>query len=281
MRRAEIPLGFRFGRLVVIGELPSVKGRRVIRCRCDCGAISTHRLGNLRKGDSRSCGCLCAESIRRISHGEARKNQTSPEYKVWLGINKRCFNNKEAGYKNYGGRGITVCGRWRGKDGYSNFLSDVGRRPSARHSLDRFPDNDGNYEPGNVRWATRGEQNRNTRQNVWLTIKGVTKCLGDWAAQAKVARETIRRRIAAGLSGQSLLLPSYDPRVYKPGRKAVPLECLVRGEKHASAKLTEDKVKGIRAMKVAGRSLGQLAKEFNVSKGSIAAIVKRRTWTHI
>lgn len=85
------------------------------------------------------------------------------EYRSWHGMKQRCHNSANKGYPNYGGRGITVCPRWLGDDGFKHFLADVGPKPSSLHSIDRFPDNDGNYEPGNVRWATAAEQNQNRR----------------------------------------------------------------------------------------------------------------------
>jgi hypothetical protein len=94
--------------------------------------------------------------------------------------------------KNYAGKGITVCERWLTFD---NFLADMGPRPSLGHSLDRYPDANGNYEPGNVRWATRAQQSRNKSTNHNVTIKGVTKCLKDWAAEAGINYETVRARL--------------------------------------------------------------------------------------
>lgn len=84
-----------------------------------------------------------------------------PEYKVWSALRSRCMNDKVPSYPNYGGRGISVCARW---DSFKNFIEDVGRRPTSSHQLDRFPDNDGDYEPGNVRWATAAQQAKNTRR---------------------------------------------------------------------------------------------------------------------
>lgn len=103
---------------------------------------------------------------RSTVHGEASRGGKSPEYKTWVGIIKRCTDPKAKGWPNYGGRGIHICDEWR--HSYAAFLADVGRKPSPRHSIDRI-DNDGNYEPGNVRWATRSEQNSNQRR--WKTAQ--------------------------------------------------------------------------------------------------------------
>lgn len=108
----------------------------------------------------------------------------------------RCYNEKHHHYANYGGRGITVCQRWR--DSFAAFLADVGPRPSPQHSLDRYPDNNGNYEPGNVRWATRSEQQRNRRVNHLLTFQGKTQCVIAWAEELGINPVTIIARLRAG-----------------------------------------------------------------------------------
>lgn len=104
-----------------------------------------------------------SKSLRRHGHAARNPLARSPEYRAWDAMKSRCYNPKARGYAGYGGRGIAVCDRWRYS--FENFLADMGERPSPEHSLDRI-DNDGNYEPGNVRWATRSEQQRNrTRFN--------------------------------------------------------------------------------------------------------------------
>ena len=95
-----------------------------------------------------------------LTHGENRRGKRTPEYISWTNLVQRCTNPKNVSFNNYGGRGITVCERWLK---FENFLADMGRRPSAKHSLDRYPDNDGNYEPSNCRWATAKQQAHNSR----------------------------------------------------------------------------------------------------------------------
>ncbi len=94
---------------------------------------------------------------------------------------QRCTNPNSDAYPDYGGRGVKVCDRWRGPSGFQNFYADMGPRPSKKHEVDRFPNNDGNYEPSNCRWTTRKPQMRNMRANHNLTYKGRTMCLVDWA----------------------------------------------------------------------------------------------------
>jgi hypothetical protein len=151
--------GQRFGLLVVIGRSErKIPHGSLWRCHCDCGREREVRSAGLRRKHqpTRSCGCLSGANHR--THGEA--NKVTPEYMCWHAIKTRCFNVGCAAYRNYGGRGITMCDRWR--DSYSAFLADVGRRPSDAHSIDRI-DNDGHYEPGNVRWVTGSEQQQNRR----------------------------------------------------------------------------------------------------------------------
>ena len=207
-------VGARFERLVVLEAAertptptrakPNKTGRQWL-CQCDCGQKVVVRDSRLRYGVTRSCGCLVKDLIvaRNTVHGHGKRGE-SPTYLVWCHVISRCENPKVPGFENYGGRGITMCRRWRqgedGKSGFECFLADVGERPSRSHSLDRFPNNDGNYEPGNVRWATRAEQSRNTRQNHWLEMDGRRMVLKDWAREHGISAPTLRYRLAKGHS---------------------------------------------------------------------------------
>ena len=146
----------------LIKEVSSEKSHRQAEGRCDCGVVKIVNLASVRCGQSRSCK-RCSGSMASRTHGGWK----STEYHVWAGMKQRCHNPKCAHYARYGGRGIKVCDRWQ--KSFAAFLEDVGHRPSLGHSLDRI-DNDGNYELGNCRWATKDEQGLNKRQVIWKRV---------------------------------------------------------------------------------------------------------------
>jgi hypothetical protein len=134
----------------------------------------------------------------------------SPEYRAWSSMLSRCSNPKVPKFPRYGGRGIAVCARWR--ESFENFLADVGRRPSSEHSIDRWPNNDGNYEPGNVRWATLEEQGRNRSVNRMLTLNGVTLCITEWSEKTGLPYHVIWGRLKLEWSDEcALTVPLHIP----------------------------------------------------------------------
>ena len=141
-----------------------------------------------------SCGCYHREIFRKqiTKHGLYH----TPEYRVWAAMVQRCGNPKDAAYRHYGGRGITVCGRWKT---FENFMTDMGCRPGPKMSLDGV-DSNGNYEPGNVRWATQKEQMRNTRVNHKITFKGETLTIAEWADRLCLPYNTLSERVRRGFS---------------------------------------------------------------------------------
>lgn len=162
--------GQRFGRLTVTHEVGrSIHRQTIWHCVCDCGREKDIIGPSLRSGKTVSCGCAQIENINRFRPVRPQSPDTwrsrESEYRVWQQMRQRCQNPNSPAFPNYGGRGIGVDPRW---EQYDTFIADVGRRPSMAHTLDRI-DNNGNYEPGNVRWAAKAVQANNTRTNVWVT----------------------------------------------------------------------------------------------------------------
>lgn len=176
--------GKRFGKLLVIKDVGvNNRGTYMWLCKCDCGKEKVVKGATLVEGTTKSCGCLLG---KKTKHGLAN----APEYNVWIGMKERCYNPLSTGYYKYGGRGITVCERW--KNSFERFYEDMGIRPSDLHSIDRYPNNDGNYEPLNCRWATDKEQLRNTRRNVWVEYRGERFVLTDLAKKLNIHYITLR-----------------------------------------------------------------------------------------
>jgi hypothetical protein len=190
--------GQRFGRLVVIKRgqnLAARTGTVYYECQCDCGNIKTICRNGLKSGDVKSCGCFRRET--KLTHGQ----NNSITYSTWEHMKGRCFNTKNDSYNDYGGRGITVCEQWLK---FENFLSDMGERPSADHSIERL-DNDGNYEPGNCVWATIDKQSRNKRNNHLIEFRGVVMNELDWSVRLGMTSNAVGRRIKRGWSVERAL----------------------------------------------------------------------------
>jgi hypothetical protein len=165
-------IGQRFGKRVVIAKVQPKWGSRPFwKVRCDCGIESDVFGQSLRDGKANQCRNCQIEQARRqlTTHGQAIPGKRTPTYRSWESMNRRCFCPTSRSWKDYGGRGIGVCDRWMGLQGFENFLTDMGERPLGK-TLDRFPNFNGNYEPGNCRWATQKEQVANQRKHGLIEI---------------------------------------------------------------------------------------------------------------
>lgn len=161
---------------------------------CVCGAVKEIKVYSVRTGTTKSCGCKKKDHAVVIG----RRNRThgsygTRTYRIWQGMLARCYSG--GGVDRYGRRGISVCDRWQGENGFANFLADVGDCPSGVHCLDRHPNNNGNYEPGNVRWATYRQNNRNRSDNILVGFRGEVKCVSEWADQVGVTAGALAYRI--------------------------------------------------------------------------------------
>ena len=192
MQLAQDHTGRTFGRLLVLGPAPAVRNRnKRYLCRCECGqervVLSCHLVG----GATASCGCLRNDRMRAacMKHG----HRGTKTYHAWKAMRQRCTNPKRREYANYGGRGIRVCERW---GEYLNFLSDMGAAPPDT-SLDRIDPN-GNYEPGNCRWASALTQSLNRRTAVLITFQGETLNVSEWERRFGLRRGLVNSRRARG-----------------------------------------------------------------------------------
>lgn len=161
-------------------------------CQCSCGKKFIASGNNLKRENTKTCGCS------RGSH----KMSDSPEWEAWSAIIQRCKNPRNPGFKNYGGRGISVCKRW---EKFENFIADMGIRPEG-HSIDRT-NNNGDYEPSNCKWVLNRLQHRNKRSNRLVTIGGSTRCISEWSEITGVSPNGLKKRIKNGWSEDRLLLP--------------------------------------------------------------------------
>lgn len=240
--------GKTFGELTVLGPGESrprvghVGTMKMWRCLCVCGKEVQVETQNLKRR-SPSCGCLKGDKISRaLRHHAITSPETFPrrpkvraeddtpgnryprqpescEKLLWRRMHKRCNNPTAKDVPYYGG--VKVCDRWSGRDGYLYFLADMGPRPTPQHSIDRYPNGSGDYEPGNVRWATKKEQSQNRRNTHWLTFDGRTMCAADWAKELGINVRLLYGRIKAGLPVEKVLSAQrigYKDRRWNPRR---------------------------------------------------------------
>lgn len=189
--------GIKFNRWLVIARLKNNKqGRAMWLCQCDCGNLGKVTTSDLINGKSKSCGCLNIEFIAQLNktHGKTHTRL----FNVWQCMIARCYNANRSNYKNYGGRGITVCDEW--KNDFMNFYNwamQNGYDETAlrgKCTIDRI-NNDGNYEPDNCRWVTLKSQCSNRRTNKFVTYNGVTKTIKQWSYECDIPYTTLYHRV--------------------------------------------------------------------------------------
>lgn len=184
--------------MLVVGFTGKKKGNHHLWfCKCDCGG-SVEAMGvSLRAEERKSCGCLHKESLKGlVKHGHCLKGNT-PEFNSWVGMKQRCYNQNNPSWKHYGGRGITVCESWL--ESFNNFLSDMGEKPSPKHSVGRI-DNDQPYSPWNCRWETSKQQGRNKRKTFLVTVGNQSKTAQEWEETTGIKSFTIKKRLKRGWS---------------------------------------------------------------------------------
>ena len=196
--------GQQFGKLTVVARANNVGRQPAWVCKCECGAIKVVTGSNLKHGNVRSCGCLWKEVVpannkeQNTRHGESG----SKLHKAWCSMRYRCHNPNCKSYKNYGGRGITICKEWDSYEVFrdwalaNGFASDL--------SIDRI-DVNGNYEPSNCRWVSAKTQSNNTRKNHYLTCAGETHTIAEWSAITGIKWQTIKARINMGWTVEDTL----------------------------------------------------------------------------
>jgi hypothetical protein len=189
--------GQTFGNLKVLefGETKTMGASRQQRtfwkCVCVCGTIALIASERLKSGKTKSCGCRRWTGDQKRTHGHSVGRKITPEFSSWRKMIERCENPNNRNAPRYKDRGIRVCERWR--ESFANFFEDMGPRPSAKHSIDRFPNNDGNYEPDNCRWATQQEQMQNMSRNVKIEFCGEVICLAEFLRRTGFSGTTFHR----------------------------------------------------------------------------------------
>jgi hypothetical protein len=208
-RKAIDMTGMVCSRLTVIDRAGLGSNGAEWNCVCACGRTVSAAGPLLRRGAVKSCGCLKAEvgaahlaayaatgKHAALRHGEAKAGQESVEWRTWHSVKRRCDPAAARIFPDYAGRGISMHQDWR--QSFEAFVAAVGRRPGPGYSLDRYPNNDGNYEPGNVRWATRKQQARNRRNSLYIECGNEWRTLAEWSEITGLKNTTIRGRLRAG-----------------------------------------------------------------------------------
>lgn len=208
--------GIRYSYCVAI-SYAHIKREAMWNCLCDCGNMFISRGTRLENGSTKSCGCW--HKRKMITHGYTKNHKTTLEYKSWSCMKYRCSGKSERFNKYYKDKGIVICDRWIGDDGFTNFLEDMGNRPTPKHSLDRI-DNNGNYCKENCKWSSSKEQMNNVSTNRLITYNGETKTVSQWADVVGINNKALARRLTSlnwsiEKSLKTPLIPNGQGRNYK------------------------------------------------------------------
>lgn len=198
MHKYEATAGEKYGRLTLVKETVCTPKKHIWLCKCDCGAYTEASIYHLKSGACRSCGCLRDDVAIERCYSMSRHNMAKTRiYRIWGGMIERCKNPNNKDYKNYGGRGVSVCKEWRDFVGFEEWAMKNGYSESL--TIDRINVN-GNYEPSNCRWITNAEQQKNRRNTILVKYNGEEHCLKDWARIIGIPYCTLHGRLAAGWS---------------------------------------------------------------------------------
>lgn len=205
--RIKISIGDRLLNCIYDGEVSTqlINGSYRRRCYfiCECGNRFISYINDIKSGHTKSCGCSHSKYKK---HGMAKEGRVSSEYHTYQNMIARCYNPLQTGYKNYGGRGITVCDRWL--ESFENFFEDMGFKPSPAHSINRIK-NELGYSKENCEWATQKEQMSNTRRNLKITFNGLTKTVTDWSIETGIDKTTLAVRYKKGMDMESVFYKGH------------------------------------------------------------------------
>ncbi len=256
--------GVRYGRLLVLARDEASTSREARwLVRCDCGVEKSILGRHMRRGLIRSCGCITK------NHGHTSGGVGSPEFQSWSAMIARCTNPNSRAWRRYGGRGITICKKWT--DSFADFLADMGPRPSLQYSLDRYPNADGNYEPGNCRWATDQQQGENRSTNRFVNVGGEMVTVSEAARRAGRGVMLVHKRLAAGWTIERAL--EEPPSRRRFGNTA--------GETQWNAQLTDELVREARRRAAGGESSPSIASALGANPRTVRDAIQRKTWRHI
>lgn len=204
MARINYTKGERVGYCIFLEDAQDVGWRRKAKFLCECGNEFTADIQSVKTGHAKSCGCKRIAEVKKTStkHGLSHL----PEFKIWVDIRRRCYQPQNKSYANYGGRGIGMSEEWR--NSFENFIRDVGRRPSAVHTIDRIDNNKG-YEPGNCKWSTREDQGRNKRNNILINWKGEIVCRAELCKRYGARPENVDSRLKNGWDLETALITPF------------------------------------------------------------------------